>query len=343
MKSKTLLRGIRKVNILRLIFPLLVFCFIMLYTFQSSLWEGLFPKELSAKQTLSGAYGAGTRYISTTLSELYYSGYDYMQGSSIRGHYYYTLIDGQCTVYLVKRQEEPPAVLKNYPITGKLVFQKQSLSDLLMLMARDMNWTYEGLSAVTSEVICSACAYHGYIILITGILIFLALSFVLSNIFILLFNILCPDYAYTFAALGHHKNRRKTILHACEEFEYEIIFHDGPLYVTNSYFIYLNTFDAAIVPIDNVMWVYKHSTFYNIGIFSWMAYTLRMVTRDGHKYHFRGNDKAAADTLLKALHILSGDILLGYSPENAAQAKLLIAREKAERKSQKKGAAKAVS
>ncbi len=328
MKSSKLLTKIRKVNAFKLILPTVILILIALVSLQSSLWEGLFPTDLGYDQNLTGHYSNGQRYVKVTVGTLYYSGYDYMQGSSVRGHYFYSLDNEQCRIYLIdKLSGEVPAVLNNYTVTGRLVFQPDSYSDLLTLMARDMGWTYEGISSVTMNVILSEPNFHNVLLLLMGILLFFALCFVLSSIVILLFNIIRPDYAYTFSSLGHHKERRKNILRAAAEFENRLLFESDTLYVTNRYFIYLSNFNAAIIPLENILWAYKHSTFYNVLIISWLSYTLRIVTRDNRKYKLRGNNKKNVDALLKFLQELDSNILLGYTPENMEKVKTITTKE----------------
>lgn len=322
MKSSKLLTKIRKVNAFKLIMPVVIVLLIILLSVEASLFEGIFPTDMGNDQKLDSHYADGRRYVKVTIGTLYYSGYDYMQGSSIKGHYFYSLNDGQCRIYLIdKFSGEIPNVIYNYTVTGKLIFQPDSYEELLTLMARDMGWTYEGISSVSTNVILSEANFYKTLLISMGILLFLAFSFVSASIVILIFNIIRPDYAYTFSSLGHHRERRKNILRAAAEFERGPIFTSDTLYITSRYFIYLSSFNAAIIPLKDILWAYKHSTYYNVLIITWLSYTVRIITRNNRKYKLRGNDKDTVDAFLETLQELDLDIMLGYTPENIAAVK----------------------
>ncbi|MGN0481477.1 MAG: DUF6709 family protein [Lachnospiraceae bacterium] len=317
MKYRKLFNQIRKVNAFKLILPVVILILLIVTADLTSMWEGLFPVNLGSDQNLATHYGNGYRYVQVTVPKLYYSGYDYMQGSSVKGHYFYSLDNGKCRIYILdKFSDEVPDSLEEYTVTGKLIFQPDNYNDLLALMARDLGWTKEGISSVTMDVILSRADYHNVLMLIMAVFMLLALVFVIASILTLIFNIVRPDYAYTFYSLGHHKERRFNILRAAREFETALIFESDTIFITARYFIYITNFNAAIIPLKDIVWMYKHSTYYNVLVVSWLSYTLRVITRNNHRYKFRGNDKEVVDELLKFLKELDLGIMLGYTPEN---------------------------
>lgn len=325
MKYKVLLNKIRRINAFKLILPVVILVAIVIIFFQSSLWEGIVPTYLDSHHDVTNAHNAGNRYVEVNIPKLHYSGYDYMQGSDIKGHYYYSLENGHCQIYLIdKLPGEVPATLTNYHASGNLQFQPDNYHDFIRLLARDLNWTYDGLKSITGNVILSEPGYHRIFLTIMGILLFLALCVVLTSITILLFNIIRPDYAYTFSALGHHARRRINILRAAKEYEQKPLFKEGSLCITRHYLIYVGHINAAIIPLKDIMWIYKHSTFYHIILISWLSYTLRLVTNDNRRYKFRGNDKETVDNLLRFLQKLDIGILLGYTPANQTAAHQLL-------------------
>lgn len=317
MRYHKLFNQIRKVNAFKLILPTVILILLFFIAELTSMWQGMFPVNMGSDQNLEAHHGAGYRYVRITVPKLYYSGYDYSVGSSVKGHYYYSLDDNQCRIYIVdKFSSELPEVLENYTVTGKLVLEPDNFKDLIALMSHDLGWTEEGLSSVTMNVVLSRTNHHNVLMFVMGILMFCAFIFVIASILTLIFNIIRPDYAYTFYSLGHHKERKYNILRAAREFETTLIFESDTIFVTTRYFIYITNFNAAIIPLKDILWIYKHSTYYNVVVLSWLSYTLRVVTRNNHRYKFRGNDKEVVDELLKFLMELNLGILLGYTPEN---------------------------
>jgi len=324
MNSSKLKQSIQGVNLFRMIFPILFLFLLLIVTLQFPIVNCLFPTNIDSSKSPTELYNSKSIYVKTNTGKLYYTGYDYLKGSSVKGHYFYSLENGKCTIYLFSKiyfKDGVPSTLDNVEIKAMLIHNRSNLEQLLTLMAKDMNWTYDGLASCTDTVIISQMNYAVIPSVLIGIFIFFAFSFSLAHIFILLFNIFMPQYAYTFVVLGHHGARKKIIIDAANELEYKIYFKAENMYLTKHYFIYASKFNIAIIPLANMAWAYKYSRLHRYFIFGHMNYTIKIYTKNKFQYIFSGKTKEAADNFLAYLKEQNENMLIGYTHENRLNSK----------------------
>lgn len=66
-----------------------------------SLFKSFKPQSYSSSDNIDDCYLSGARYVNVDADTLYYTGYDYLDHDCVKGHYYYTLADDRCTIYLI--------------------------------------------------------------------------------------------------------------------------------------------------------------------------------------------------------------------------------------------------
>ena len=66
-----------------------------------SLFKSFKPQSYSSSDNIDDCYLSGARYVNVDADTLYYTGYDYIDHDRVKGHYYYTLADDRCTIYLI--------------------------------------------------------------------------------------------------------------------------------------------------------------------------------------------------------------------------------------------------
>lgn len=327
MNAGKLKLGIQRVNIFRMIFPVIFLIVIIFIAIWFPFFNCLFPTEVDSTKSATELYNSGCVYVKSNTGKLYYTGYDYLRGSTVKGHYYYALENGRCTIYLFSNQyftNGIPETIDHADIKAMLIHKPSNLNQLLTLMASNMNWTYDGLAACTDTVIVSQMNYAVTPSILIGIFTFFALSFSLGHILILIFNVSKPEYAYTFVVFGHHKSRKKYIVDAAQELADHVIFESENMYVTKNYFIYISPFNIAIIPISHMAWAYKYSHLHKYYLFGEMSYQIRIYTKNKVKYTFRGKTKEAADHLLAYLREQNEDMLIGYTYENRLHSKYIM-------------------
>lgn len=327
MNNKEFKHGIRRANLFKLIFPTVFTVAVISLFFLLPLYEALFPAHyVENTQSTNGIYADGVRYVDMVADTLYYTGYDHLRGNNIDGHFYYSIIDDRCTLYLLSDNvtNGTPAVINNIPIKGRLDNMGTKLDSLLTFMARDMQWTESGLRNSTNTIIVNELNYNITLSIVVGVLIIISISFSIAHICILLFNIIKPEYAYTFASFGHHKDRKSVLLKVSEELTHNVTFAHEGFILTENFLVYSDIFNIAIIPLDTIAWAYKHSMYHAFFRFVHLSYTVRIVTKNNKIHKFVGKSKEDADTFLDALAAKEPDILIGYTEENRENSKDLI-------------------
>ncbi len=107
---------------------------------------------------------AGKKSISCTTDTLYYSGYDYYVHGKIVAHYYYSLNDNTCTIFLISNRlaggSSPQLTLEHQTFSANIRHGDTYLRQLLEYMASDLDWNYYSLSKYTNSYIISQYHYN---------------------------------------------------------------------------------------------------------------------------------------------------------------------------------------
>ena len=94
------------------------------------------------------------------------------------------------------------------------------------------------------------------------------------------------------------------------------------MFITEHYFIVLANYGVAIVPIQEIIWIYKYSTLHKIlwHHFS-ISYTLH-ITANKHLYiQCPKNMKSDIDGIIDYLSEANHEILVGFNEENRLKVK----------------------
>ena len=89
------------------------------------------------------------------------------------------------------------------------------------------------------------------------------------------------------------------------------------MFITEHYFIMTSPYGNAIVPIQEILWIYKYSTLHK---FLWyhfsISYTMHITAKKHLYIHCPKNIKSDIDGIMDYLAEANHDILVGFSEEN---------------------------
>lgn len=145
--------------------------------FRLSILSSFSPIAYTADKNIDEYYEDDVHYVSCHADTLYYTGYDYLRQNRVKGHYYYSLTDSQCTIYLISSSylgnaKNPPLTLENVNFNAALKKDHSNLKPLLEYMASDLDWNYHGISRHTSTILVSEYHYSPVLYAIIFILCF---------------------------------------------------------------------------------------------------------------------------------------------------------------------------
>lgn len=288
-------------------------------------FESVFrPKNLTFANSALTMYNSGNEYVEITLKNIKYTGYDHTHNGKIQASYYYSLVENSCTFILVdtSNMKEIPPILNDHTITAKLVPVNSSLKKVLNSFANEIGWTYDGLYDVTSSIVIDETKYnlsfYTYMAVILFLLFIVIISFIIANFIYFLFPWLYPA-CISFRRISSHG---KGIYDVNNELLSHEIFHSGHISLTKNYLIIFTSFHLEIMPIDKIIWTYKHSRWHRI---LWIKSTLSnslhfLCYKNTHIYSTR-NTKADIDAVLDYFKSKYPDIIIGFSKENWIETK----------------------
>ena len=156
------------------------------------------PDILPDDTSLETAFRGGKQYISTTLSDLKFTGYTQSIFGHTNGYYYYTMRDEECIIVLLSpnTSEEGLPSIEEVTIKGKISKGNENFDTLLSNLSTDLNWTENGIRNKVSSYYISEPGFNHVgnwilfaAIFITGI--YALLCIVLSVIY-MFFPVLSP-------------------------------------------------------------------------------------------------------------------------------------------------------
>ena len=105
------------------------------------------PDILPDDTSLETAFRGGKQYISTTLSDLKFTGYTQSIFGHTNGYYYYTMRDEECIIVLLSpnTSEEGLPSIEEVTIKGKISKGNENFDTLLSNLSTDLNWTENGI------------------------------------------------------------------------------------------------------------------------------------------------------------------------------------------------------
>ena len=303
----------------RLFFPVLYLILLALFWFVLPLKDALHPPVLSSTQTFASTYRETSQYVNATFSDLKFTGYTDERYNRTYGYYYYTLWGDQCVIVLLSPQtcEEGLPSIDSLTVTGKLLLGKDGYHELLHRLSGDLEWTLNGITAQVSTYYFSepGCRKNLTFLLYAfyfGSMIYTVLHLLLCGLYIH-FPIISPP-CQNLVVFGHPKQ-------ILEEAEEELAtlpqLATEDMFITEHYFIMTSPNGNAIIPIQEILWIYKHSTLHK---FLWyhfsISYTMHITANKHYYLHCPKNTKSDIDGIMDYLAEANHNILVGFSEEN---------------------------
>lgn len=337
-------RHIQKVYCRRLGFPALYLAFLAALWLALPLYEILFPLPLESSDDLNAYKSQHSSYVEADFSDLYFTGYTNTSFGRTAGYYYYTIADNPqtsigtgkdnpdkgstaagenkatpCILVLLSPStcEEGLPYIESVHIRGRVLAGNPAFQTVLENLAKDLNWTKQGISEKVSSYFVSEPAF-----LLLPSMAFLAFYFstgmyalicIALDILYLRFPVLAPPcrqlsrYGKPWELLAQAETELATLPQLATE----------DMFITEHYFIVLANYGAAIIPIQEMVWIYKHSTLHKILWYHFsISYTLHVTAKKHLYFQCPKNMKSDIDGIIDYLAEANHDILVGFNEEN---------------------------
>lgn len=303
----------------RLAMPLFFIAFLILIAILYPVKSLIFPSSYHEGISLDKLYENNEKFVIASLNDLYFTGYTKEFLGYTNGYYYYTLVDGDCLVVLLN----PRDCDQGMPIIDKKIFNAEILSDstsmdvLLSSMAEDLNWTKNGITNTFNKYMLSEPDATSYIAIALKVLIIALSLYTAISLTGYILYIIFPSISPAVRKLSVYGNRRKLLKEAEKELATLPQLATDDMFITEHFFIETSSYGVAIVPISEIVWIYKYSTLHK---FLWhhfsISYTLRIVANKRVHIHCPKNTKTDIDGIMDYLAEANHSILVGFSEEN---------------------------
>lgn len=303
----------------RLKAPILYLFFLVFLWVLFSLSAPLFPDSLGDTETLESAYREHIEYVSVELSDLNFTGYTQSLFGHVTGYYYYTMRGDECIIVLLSPNtcEQGLPSIDHASVFAKIIHGTENYEVLLNHLAQDLNWTENGIHNKVSQYFLSQPDYNLIGNTVLYALFFATACYALVCLILFIAYINFPLLSPTCQDLALFGNPKKLLEQAEEELATLPQLATEDMFITEHFFIETSVYGNAIVPIDEIIWIYKYSTLHK---FFWyhfsISYTLH-ISANRHLYiQCPKNIKSDIDGIIDYLSEANHNILVGFSEEN---------------------------
>lgn len=323
MSDRTLINIIRKVNLPKLIFPILLIITLVLITLFGPLKSFIIREKINSPDQISSAYHDKKIFVTVSLNDLYYTGINYSNKHKVKGCYYYCLYNDNCyyilissrTLGLTSNTDSPPPHIDSFKHSVLLKQNQEEIGQLTELMSKQLNWTSKALNMITSKIIMDehhisiGREYH----LLTIMIIILLTSII--HIIVVIRILINP--ARSRAVKRLIKLNKTTDIFSIAKAEYEDCKMTAPgIMLTSNFYIAYDRQNIFIVPLENIVWAYKYSYLNHFSLHKKISYSLCIVTDQKKRYTVHNKPKNGVDLVLNQLQTRFPEIMIGYKNEN---------------------------
>ncbi|MCI8484655.1 MAG: hypothetical protein HFH41_09985 [Lachnospiraceae bacterium] len=312
-------RHIRCVYRRRLVSPIFYLIILIVTWLVFPLYDLLFPQTLDNLEDLSIYEKSRSSYVKAVLKDLHFTGYTNTLLGSTTGYYYYTIQDNQCVILLLSPStcEEGLPFIESVSIWGRVLKGNPAYHTLLENLSKDLKWTKAGISGKTSSYFISEPAFQLIPSAFLMLVYFSTGAYALLRIILDILYIRFPVFAPACRQLGRFGKPGELLAEAETELATLPQLATEDMFITEHYFIVLANYGAAIIPIQEMVWIYKHSTLHK---FLWyhfsISYTLHVIANKHLHIHCPKNMKSDIDGIMDYLAEANHDILVGFNEEN---------------------------
>lgn len=314
-------RNIKSLYRKRLMGPALYLFFAICLWAASPIASVLFPTELARLSDMSAFRQKKEEFVSARLKSLNFTGYTKTRFHRTVGYYYYLNNPDkrECCIVLLSPSscEQGLPEIKDITVYGKIMSADEGYQTLLTKLSEDLSWTKSGIFSKVNPYYLSEPDYgYGFGLFLCFLLLGTGLLALLTALSYLIF-IIRPDLSPPCQKLGHFGKPKELLALAEEELATLPQLATEDMFITEHFFIETSKYGAAIVPIEEIIWIYKHSTLQKLFWYHFrISYTLH-ITANKHVYiHCPKNMKSDIDGIIDYLSEANHEILVGFSEEN---------------------------
>lgn len=316
-------RNIKAVYQRKLVVPVLYLAVLAILWIALPISDLLFPKQITEYAQIAQSYEAGEPYVEMDLEGLYFTGYTYTLFGQTAGYYYYAMekdaAKGDCLLVLLtpRTSEEGLPFIERAHVHAKIQHQGKDWHKLAKCLSKDLNWTVSGLTKSLSPYLLDEPGARSLFGALLLAFYFLSGLYALLSIALYILYICVPVSAPPCRHLGRFGKPSALLAQAEEELATLPQLATEDMFITEHFFIEIATSGIAVVPIAEIIWIYKYSTLHKIFWYHFnISYTLHITTNKRLHIQCPKNIKSDIDGIIDYLAEANHAILVGFNEEN---------------------------
>lgn len=314
-----IIKSIRSYYKRKLAAPIIFLAALVILSFIFPIRSILSPENIENADSIESLYSKRVRFVSGTFENAYFTGYRKRFMNRTEGYYYYTVYENKCIILLLTpdtcQSGEP--TLESVSITAKIIKDSNNEQELLTKLANDLSWTTAGLSNSVSVYMLSEPDGDGILAKLLQLLLIFFILYSIISLFLSFLFISFPKLSPPVIRLSAYGRPWKMLDEAEEELETLPQLATEDMFITQHYFIETSKYGIAIVPISEIIWIYKYSTLHKIFWHHFaISYTLYITAKKKTYIKCPKNTKTNIDGIMDYLAEANHDILVGFSEEN---------------------------
>ena len=323
--------AIRRLYRKRIIAPILYLIFVGILWAAPQVNSAIFPSRLSAVSEIEKLFQQAKNYLSAELTGLKFTGYTKTRFHRTVGYFYYTIDPDSQKGYIILLSPstcgEGLAKLESVSIYAKILPADNSFNTLTSSLADDLFWTKPGIHSQVSPCYLSEPDFkYGFHVFLMLILSASSAYALISSLLYVLF-VIYPSLAPPCRTLKYFGNKKELLALAEKELATLPQLATEDMFITEHFFIELSRYGVALVPIREIIWIYKHSTLHKLfGYHLHISYTLHIWANCRILIHCPLNIKSDIDGIMDYLAEANHNILVGFTEENRKKAREALER-----------------
>lgn len=314
-----ILKSIKKLYRRRLYSPVIYLILLLVLWLVFPLSSIISPSSVSENTPYDTLFQNDQQYIKITLTDLKFTGHTQKILGGTNGYYYYKIQDGKCNIVLLSPHtcEEGLPSIDQVTIHARVYGSNTAYRQLMEAMAKDLNWTESGLLDQTCGYYLSEPGFRYGASVFLMVLYFASGIYALANVILYIIYILFPWMAPACQHLSRFGSPKQMLEEAEEELATLPQLLTEDMFITEHYFIEISASGIAFVPIDKIMWIYKHSTLHKLFWYHFsISYTLCIIAGKHLYIRCPKNQKSDIDGIIDYLSEANHDILVGFNEKN---------------------------
>lgn len=311
-------KRIKQIYRKRILFPAVFLCALLVCCVLLDIFSVVFPKPLDPAKP--------KKYVTVSMSDLRFTGYTESVLGRTNGYYYYTVVNGECCLVLLSPATAFGGITKIPELTLRCerVPCSEVQRDVLKRVFQDLNLPYMRGVTGFSGWFFDEPDYHYGAGQLAFILSFLFFLYALYELITCILIIRRPYLSPSIRQLRRFGDPKRLLKEAEEELMTLPQLATEDLFITEHFFIEVADSEVAVIPIQEIVWIYKYSALHKILWYHFsITYTLSITARQHIYLQCPKNIKSDIDGIMDYLAEANHNILVGFSEANRQQVQKL--------------------